>query len=281
MLKKVVLFIFICFLSLNLFSQSIKNINWVKDSTKIVLYYDIVSLIKGSTYNVEVFCSTDGAETYSIPLKSCMGEIGSDIKIGKKKSVVWDVFKDVGGIAGNVSFKVVATKNPRKRDYFVSYNGTLEAPIGIQVGMLGGVSPYLSFKMNSDFNSKYTYTYDKNSLILDYPYNTIYFIYGDKVKKPRYSFTAGATAQLFNKAFVYMGAGYGKSLLLWEVNEYNYADDQLKEVNWAINNDWSCKGLELEGGLIMPIKDLIISAGGTVVNFRRPTLTFGVGYKFN
>lgn len=230
---------------------------------------------------MEVFCSTDGGETYNIFLKNAIGDIGNDVSIGRKKQLVWDVFKDIGGLAGNVSFRVVADKNPRIRNYFVSYNGTMEAPFGVQAGMLGGISPYFSIKMNSDFNAKHNYIYDENTLIVDYPYNEIYFIYGDKVKKPRYSLTLGGTFQLFNKGYAYLGVGYGKSYLLWEVNEYNYKDDELAEVSWAVNNNWSVKGLELESGLIFPVKDLVFSVGGNVVNFRRPTLSFGLGYKFN
>jgi len=281
MIRKILLFFYLFFLVINVFSQRIKNINWVKDSTKIVLHYDLVSFFKGSTFNVEIFCSTDAGATYNIPLKNVIGDVGNDIKLGRNKAIVWDVFKDIGGIAGQVSFEVAAEKNPRKRNYFISYNGSLEAPFGVQIGMLGGLSPYIGFRANSDFNTKYTYVYDPNILIIDYPYKKIYFIYGDKVKKPRYSLTAGVTAQVFNNAFVYLGAGYGKSLLLWEVNEYNYSDDGLVDKKWAINNSWSIKGLELEGGLIFPIKDFIITAGGTLNSFRRPTLTFGVGFKFN
>jgi len=279
--KSILFFIFLLFIMQGLKSQSIKNITFVKDSTRIVLHYDLVSFIKGNTYNVEIFCSTDAGETYNIPLKTVLGDVGPDISIGRDKSLVWDVFKDIGGLAGNVSFKVVAEKNPFKRNYFIAYSGSLEAPFGAQIGMLGGVSPYFGFKMNSDFNAKHVYTYDEKSLIVDYPYNTIYFIYGDEVKKPRWSFTAGVTAQVFNNAFAYLGAGYGKSQLLWEVNEYNYADDQLAEVNWAINNSWSVKGLELEGGLMLPIKDLILTVGTTSNSLRRPTLTFGLGYKLD
>ena len=281
MIKKTLFFILLFFLSLNIFSQSIKNINWVKDSTRIVMYYDMVGLIKGTTYSVDIFCSTDGGETYNIPIKTAIGDLGPDITLGRNKNVVWDVFKDIGGLAGNVSFKIVAEQNPRKRDYFIAYNGSLEAPLGIQLGMIGGISPYFSMKFNTHFNSEYNYIYDENTLIVDYPYNTIYFIYGDEIKKPRMSITGGVTAQIFNNAYVFFGAGYGKSWLLWEVNEYNYADDQLNDVSWAINNQWSVKGLELEGGLIIPLKSVLVNVGTTVVNFRRPTLTFGLGYKFN
>jgi len=281
MIKKSLIFIFLSFISLNIFSQSIKNITWVKDSTRIVMYYDMVSLIKGTTYNVDIFCSTDAGETYNIPIKTALGDFGADITLGRNKTLVWDVFKDIGGLAGNVSFKIVAEQNPRKRDYFVAYNGSLEAPFGIQLGMLGGVSPYFSMKFNTDFNAKYNYVYDENTLIVDYPYNTIYFIYGDEVKKPRYSIVGGVTAQVFNNAYVFLGAGYGKSWLLWEVNEFNYADDKPADLSWAINNQWSVKGLELEGGLIIPLKSLLVNVGTTVTNFRRPTLTFGLGYKFN
>lgn len=281
MIRKGVFLLALFLITLSTQAQSIKNINWVRDSTKIVLYYDLVSFIKGNSFNVEVFCSTDGGETFNIPVKSVIGDLGNDINLGRKKVLVWDVFKDVGGLAGNVTFRIVAEKNPRKRDYFVAYNGSLEAPFGIMVGMLGGVSPYGALRMNKEFNEKNEYVYDENSLIIDYPYKDIYFIYGDEVKKPRFSLTAGVTAQVFNNAYAYAGAGYGKSLLLWEVNEYKYSDDMETDQSWAVNNTWSIKGLELEGGLILPLKSVLITAGGSVVNFRRPTLTFGIGYKFN
>ncbi|MDD3878292.1 MAG: hypothetical protein PHT69_16860 [Bacteroidales bacterium] len=280
-MKKTLLSIFIILFAATINAQSIKNINWESDSTKIILKYDLLSFIKGNTYNIQVFCSTDGGYTYNTALRSTLGDIGTDISLGRKKTVVWDVFKDVGGLAGMVSFKVVAERNPMIRDFFISYNGSLETPIGLQIGLLGGISPYLSLRGNTDFNFKNNYVYNDIEYVLNYPYETIYFVYGEAVKHPRYSITAGINAQVFSKGFVYLGAGYGESRLLWEVKEFNYADDSLYEVSWAQNNDYSIKGLELEGGLIIPIKKVLLKVGGSLLSFKEPAYTFGIGYRFS
>jgi len=280
-MKKFTLLLFSFFLLFNVANaQKVKNIKWERDSNLIVINYDLVSLIKGNTFNVQLFCSTDGGYVYNIPLRNAIGDVGTDIRLGKKKTVAWDVFKDVGGLAGMVSFRVVAEKNPIERNFFFAYNGSIDAPLGIQIGLLGGISPYVGLRFNMEYDAKYNYVYDKTELISEYPHETIYFIYGDKIKRPRYSITAGVNAQVFNNGFIYLGGGYGVSNLLWEVNEYNYADDSLNEVSWAINNEWSESGIEIEAGVIIPLKNFLIKGGGTTINFKRPVATFGIGYRF-
>lgn len=275
-----IVFFISLFFSGSLFSQNIRNISWESDLNRIVINYDITSFIKGNTFNIQIFCSTDGGQTYSIPLRTATGDIGTDIPQKRGNTVLWDVYRDVGGLAGMVSFKVVAERNPIERDYYISYNGSLDAPFGIKVGMIGGISPYLGIRANQNYNDSHKYIYDNTSLIKDYPYESIYFIYGDEVLMPRYSVTAGINAHVMRNAYFYLGGGYGVSKLLWEVNEYNYNDDSLYEINWAVNEEWSEKGLELEGGLIIPIRNLLLNAGVTTINLKRPTATFGIGYRF-
>lgn len=93
---------------------------------------------------------------------------------------------------------------------------------------------------------------------------------GDK-DKSRLSITAGALYRIQKKPlYLYGGLGYGYYTYAWQTS------DNL----WAKNTDASCKGLEIEAGVIGRWKNLVGSIGVETCQTKYWELNVGIGMMF-
>ena len=63
------------------------------EGTKVLIYYDIVNASPVERFEIEV-AFVDDEDFYYYP-KTTTGDVGIDIKGGKGKRIVWDIFQDV------------------------------------------------------------------------------------------------------------------------------------------------------------------------------------------
>ncbi|MCX6328231.1 MAG: formylglycine-generating enzyme family protein [Bacteroidia bacterium] len=97
------------FLFLNANSQGSINVAFKQSDKKIIITYGLTGTPSGQTYNIEVFCSTDGGKTYSgSPLTMVSGDLYS-VTGGSGKTITWDVLSERESLQGNVAFKMRAT----------------------------------------------------------------------------------------------------------------------------------------------------------------------------
>ena len=126
-MKKIfVILIIFCFLfQTNSFAQKIENIRIKKLADKLNIVYDLTHEKPGQQFDVKLYCSVDGGQSYTIEPYSVSGDIGSEIYGGKDKLIRWDVLKDQKRlISEKVVFKLVGTPSKIKNqtDYAENFN---------------------------------------------------------------------------------------------------------------------------------------------------------------
>jgi hypothetical protein len=276
-------FIFACCLlqAANCFSQKVTNVNPVNEGNKIIVYYSISGVRYFQTLKVSLYVSMDGGKTYQGPLKAISGNVDNITKGAQK--IVWDVFKDVAKLEGNVVFDVRAEviEKERKKSLFLSYFGSYYSPVGLQFGQLGKTGWYVSARANPNILKKANYNCN-NKGIIDYT-GKGYYVFDDKEEQKCYSVTAGLNFQMGWNFFWYLGAGYGTNQLLWHINEYTYPDDERAGDVYARYTDYSYSGLEIETGFIIMLKKKFLITVGVAnlnTNIDLTEFTFGLGYNF-
>jgi uncharacterized protein (TIGR02145 family) len=91
-------------------SQQIANVSAVQQDSKISVYYDITGAAPNQLFNIKLYCSTDGGNSWGQPLRSVSQDVGTGIAAGYNKKVVWDVLSEVNELKGdNVKFEIRAT----------------------------------------------------------------------------------------------------------------------------------------------------------------------------
>jgi len=271
------LFLLMFFASLtNLYSQEVKDVSFSRgpDNT-IKVSYTISSAMFYEQFDVSLYVSTDGGQTYNGPLQHVSGDVGKDIEAGDH-TITWDVFKEVASLEGDVVFDVRAKviEEKIKKDFALSYLGSLDAPLGFIIGQIGKTGWYFSAKARPVSNPKYTYGGESWSPGLDGPQ---YYEFTSTENIRRLSFTAGFTWQLGKNFFIYTGVGYGIKDLLWQMEIYDYENDAMVSEEYVKQPDYSYAGLEAEGGMMYRAGKFLISGGVTTVNFQYTNLTLGVG----
>ena len=108
-MKRIFMFsFFVLFLMQSSLGQNlVSNVNWQLDDTeeRILITYD---LEKDGSYrylDVSVKVYIDNNEL--IP-KALTGDVGTYIKAGNQKTIIWDVFKDVVELSGELTIEVIA-----------------------------------------------------------------------------------------------------------------------------------------------------------------------------
>lgn len=90
-------------------AQQIQNVQATQEGKTIVVSYDLTDNASGSTYEVELYCSTDGGSTFGKSLSAVSGDAGKEIKPGASRRISWDVLADREKLTGNrIVFEVRA-----------------------------------------------------------------------------------------------------------------------------------------------------------------------------
>ena len=87
-MKSVLIFLFAC-IGVAVNAQKIHHLRTVINDKKIVVRYEI-SGVKGQVCRVQFFVSVDEGKTFDMEITDAKGDIGDNIKVGKKKKIEWD-----------------------------------------------------------------------------------------------------------------------------------------------------------------------------------------------
>jgi hypothetical protein len=110
MIKPVLRIIFLFILFINspviIFSQKIVNPRFEQSGKQIIIYYDLEGSKPSQTYDIQIFCSTDGGITFGKALTKVTGNVGPLSKAGIGSRIVWEVLSERENLIGNVMFEI-------------------------------------------------------------------------------------------------------------------------------------------------------------------------------
>ncbi|MBN2786882.1 MAG: SUMF1/EgtB/PvdO family nonheme iron enzyme [Paludibacteraceae bacterium] len=105
-MNKILVLSILYFLPVIAFSEQVKNVKSVFDGNKVTITYDLTEDKTGTTFDVNVKCF----DFYDneVAMYSKTGDIGSGIKAGAKKQIVWKIQNDYRKINSELYFVVEA-----------------------------------------------------------------------------------------------------------------------------------------------------------------------------
>lgn len=84
-------------------SQRVENIRANANGDIVNITYDLISLNENHLFEIRVYGSHNN---YTFPLSLVSGEVGSDIKPGLNKSIVWRTADELGTYRGDIIFQI-------------------------------------------------------------------------------------------------------------------------------------------------------------------------------
>jgi formylglycine-generating enzyme required for sulfatase activity len=150
--------IFLCFTIAQAYTQSIVNVTFKQQGETVRISYDLKDAQNGQTFNIDVYCSTDGGRTYGNALKAVSGDVGEKIIGGYSKTIIWQPMQEniTTLESDKVKFKVTATIKSTMPDNMVFVKGGV-----FQMGGDDGGSdekPIHSVTVNDFYIGKYEVT---------------------------------------------------------------------------------------------------------------------------
>lgn len=279
--RKIISFIAVFLFVTGLQAQKVKVANVQRNGNIINVTYKITEAKFNQVFDVSLYVSRDGGNTFTGPLQAVSGGVGKGILAGEH-TIAWEVFKDVNSLEGDVVFDVKADVIEQRvyKEFFVSWCGNLDAPLGLMIGTIGKTGWYAAFRTTGLGSVKTNYTYDGDDDWEPGFEQPRYYTFNNTEKTRRFSITAGLTNQMGRDFFIYTGAGYGIRKLLWQIDIYDYDTGNKTDNAYVEQPDYSYSGLELEGGFMVRMNSLLLSLGATTVNFKYSNILVGVGWAF-
>ena len=105
--KLIVLLIVFMGFSFCLKAQDVKNIESIRKDSTIVVKYEIVNTDFNQQFDVSLYVSRDGGQTYEGPLEAVSGDVGKGIREGKHR-ITWNAVKDINNLEDDIVFNVKA-----------------------------------------------------------------------------------------------------------------------------------------------------------------------------
>jgi formylglycine-generating enzyme required for sulfatase activity len=93
------------------FAQSISNITASQSGKNIAINYALNGIEGITTYEIKLFVSPDGGNTWQGPLTLVTGDVGKGQAAANNKSITWEVLKEPGFVqlkGDNIQFKIKA-----------------------------------------------------------------------------------------------------------------------------------------------------------------------------
>lgn len=101
-----------CFFSLLLLATGIINsaqaqkmeIDWIEVvADRIIVHYSLEDMNPNHQYLVSLYSSKDN---FAVPLTRVSGDVGTEVRAGKERKIIWDVTKELGAYKGNLTFEI-------------------------------------------------------------------------------------------------------------------------------------------------------------------------------
>lgn len=265
--------------ALGLRAENASNVRIRQEGKSIIITYD---LSRRSVVRVLMSSNNSG---YYTELRAVSGNIGKGVPAGKARKIVWHPLEENGEfVAKDVRFKVEAlssydyyTQNAKVKTLVMGQVGYSVAPqlsYGVMVGqMYNGLGWYANFRSNFNFMASTKLVCDADGKINgEMPFYT-----GEKQLSHlvinvgfMMNFLEWSAKNKFNTFGMYIGGGYGKRELQWE----------MVGGNWVKYGPTSISGLSGGVGLFGSISGATLSVGMNTINFQYVDVVVGVGFMF-
>lgn len=259
--------------------ENATNIRVRQEGKNIVIVYDL------SKRSVVRVLMASGNSQYFTELKAVTGNVGKGVPAGPSRKIVWHPLDEKSEfVAKNVRFKVEAlssydyyTQNAKIKTLVVEQVGYSVAPqlsYGWMIGqMYNGIGWYANFRSNFNFMAKTNLECDEKGVI-----NGEMPFYTGKKQSSHLVINAGfmmnflewSAKNKFNTLGMYIGGGYGKRELQWE----------MAGGNWVKYGPTSVAGFSGSIGLFGSISGATLSVGMNTINFQYVDVVVGVGFMF-
>lgn len=245
-------------------AQSITNVDANQEGKSIAVTYDLNEMA-----DISLYVTQDGGRTKTlIPQAYLAGDAGKKVTPGSEKKILWrvlDQYPNQNFQGENMSFIVKGKPSMR---FFAMLNAgySLDSGfnMGASVGQLGFIGWYVkgmttfAAPQNSEFEC------DENG----YVDGSLPAYSGNASKFKAYGI-AGITVRMGIPVYLNAGVGYGARVYEWETTDGR----------WVKNLPGSYSGLAIDAGLMTKVKNIVISAGSTLVG-GNVDINVGVGYVF-
>ncbi len=271
---------FLLFVSVLAYGQTVKSIEAKAVDNKIKIDFNISGLkYYQNIINIDVFVKKAGDANFEGPMEYVSGDTKSGLRNGEH-TIYWDALKEMLVDDAKLIFdvRIMLEEEDRSKKFMVMLVGNTVTPLGIRVGQLGKTSWYVEARASLLALESPQYTYSEGE-ITDYDQTGYYEISGNKGWQA-YSVVAGITKQVHRHVFLYAGLGYGVENYILEINNYTYDSETAIDNSWANYKEYSTSGIEIDAGIIMNYKKLIIGAGGTALGFSSFGWTASLGLMF-
>lgn len=288
MKQKIIIFLLLLSSALSALAQNATNVRVRQEGEEIIITYDL-----NKKSDVHVYISTKEHNQYR-ELIAVRGAVGKNISAGENLKIIWHPLNEQSEfVVQNVRFKVEA-ENAYDRYVRPGKQGGkntetfLVGEVGISPtsqigggGMIGqtysGFGWYIKARSNFQFpNIQTNIDCDARGIIN----GTLPFYSGNKISN-EWIIDAGFVWDIsetynsvinnrFNTFGIYIGTGYGKRELYWE----------LSDGQWARYTPTSHKGLSLDFGLLGSIYGLTLATGINTIGFQYVEFELGIGWMF-
>jgi formylglycine-generating enzyme required for sulfatase activity len=142
-----VLCVLICSAAL---AGSVENVRWsVTADDKIIVDYDLVG---SGVFTISLSVSTDSGATFHLQPRAISGDVGANIAPSRGKRIVWDVFRDLKRLSGNMAVSVIASA-AKQSPPGVLASAAKQSPSPLP-GMTFALIPAGAFTMGSPANEE-------------------------------------------------------------------------------------------------------------------------------
>ena len=266
-MRKYLILVLLLVFALVMRAENASNVRIRQEGKSIIITYD---LSRRSV--VRVLMSQNNSDYYT-ELKAVSGNVGKGVSAGKDRKIVWQPLEEYGEfVAKNVRFRVEAlssydyyTQNAKVKTLVMGQLGYSVAPqlsYGVMVGqMYNGLGWYVNFRSNFNFMAKTNLECDENGAI-----NREVPFYTGKKQSSHLVITGGfmmnflekSAKNKFNTFGMYVGGGYGKRELQWEI----------VGGKWVKYAPTSIAGFSGNLGLFGSISGATLSVGMNTINFQ-------------
>jgi hypothetical protein len=180
-------------------------------------------------------------------------------------------------LSNTVNATTIPTKKSMNKYFFMNIGAVFSDLEKVEKYMvtMGAKKFYFRVKFTPEMlgnNNLYSTNYLSNKLeitnsgrVNNFPASSgNYYVVSNQMSSNRQSATLG-TSFGGKTIRLYLGAGYGERLNLWNLNLNSYSNNQTVGNIWATNINQSWKGIEAEGGLFLKLGHFNIMGGASAI----------------